>query len=230
MRVLLDGADPARVGREVEVADLPRLYRTPPTWWRATMVATLDGGATGSDGRSGTINNDADHAVFDTVRRWADVVVVGAGTARAEGYSPVERPIVLVSRSGQVPPGLRDAERGQVLLATVGGSPGLADARRLLGPEHVIEAGEHHVDPVGLRRALEERGHRRVLSEGGPSLLADLLAGGVVDELCLTTVPLVLGGDHPRIAHGPELGVRLEPTLLVEHDGTLLGRWQVRRD
>ena len=50
------------------------------------MVSTVDGAATGPDGRSGGINNAADKRVFDTLRRLCDAVVVGAGTARDEGY------------------------------------------------------------------------------------------------------------------------------------------------
>ncbi len=53
------------------------------------MVTSLDGAATGADGRSGSINNDADHVVFEVLRALSHVVVVGAGTIRAEGYPPL---------------------------------------------------------------------------------------------------------------------------------------------
>jgi riboflavin biosynthesis pyrimidine reductase len=230
MKVLLHADEPAMVGSEIDDETLRRLYAAPAeSWLRANMIATLDGSASGPDGRSGTINNDPDHAVFSALRSLADAVVVGAGTARAEGYSPVERPIVLVSRSGDVPPRLRDAEPGRVLLATTATSTGLPEARRLLGDEHVLVVGDDAVDLPELRRALAERGHHQLLSEGGPSLLADLLAAGSLDELCLTVVPTLLGGDHPRILRGPEVGARLVPTLLLEHEGTVLGRWRVER-
>lgn len=228
MRVLLHADDPSQVGREVSEADLPALYAPlVPDWLRVNMVSTLDGGATGADGRSGTINNDADHAVFAALRRAADAVLVGAGTARAEGYSPSDVPIVLVSGSGEVPVGLRGAPAGRVLLATTPGSPGLGAARDQLGEDQVLVVGDDHVDLVALRSVLADRGWRHVLSEGGPSLLGALLAAGVVDELCLTVVPRVLAGDHRRIVSGPDLDVALRPLLLVEHDGTLLGRWRV---
>ncbi len=230
MRVLLhEDADWA--GRTVGEADLPVLYATPDRpWLRANMVTTLDGAATGPDGRSGSINNDVDHAVFRTVRALADAVVVGAGTARAEGYRPVDTPIVVVSRSGEVPAALRGADAGQVLLATTASSPGREEATRLLGADHVLVVGGSEVDPVGLVEQLRERGLRQLLTEGGPGLLADLLAAGVVDEVCLTTVPRVLGGGHRRMTQGAaDLDVPLRPTLLLEHDGTLLGRWAVDR-
>ena len=228
MRVLLCAADPSLEGRDVGVDDLATLYApSSRPWLRANMISTLDGAATGPDGRSGTINNEVDHAVFHALRGAADAIVVGAGTARAEGYGPTDVPIVAVSSSGEVPPGLRDAEAGRALLATCADSPGLAAARETLGEEHVLVVGEHDVDASALRAALIERGHQEVLTEGGPTLLAGLVAAGVVDELCLTWVPRLLGGEHPAILTGPALDVALRPMLLLEHEGTLLGRWRV---
>src|SRR3712207_7960227 len=54
------------------------------------------------------------------------------------------------------------------------------------------------------------------LFRSGPTLLRDLLAAGVVDELCLTTVPRVVGGSHLRITAGGPLDVPLRPALLLE--------------
>lgn len=241
MRVLI-GPD---AGREVSAEDVPRLYAAPAShsspssskvtgcsdgaWLRVNMVATLDGAAQGSDGRSGGINNAVDKQVFSALRRMADCVIVGAGTARTEGYRPARAPIVVVSRSGEVPELLRGAEPGRVLLATSASSPGLAEARSLLGEEHVLLCGDDAVDPVALRTALVGRGWTELLSEGGPQLLRDLLAAGVADEVCLTVVPRMIAGDHLRILAGAPVDLSLEPALLLEEDGTLLGRWFVRR-
>jgi riboflavin biosynthesis pyrimidine reductase len=85
------------------------------------------------------------------------------------------------------------------------------------------------VDLGGARRELEDRGLRQILSEGGPHLLSSLLAAAVVDELDLTWAPALVGGDHLRITAGPALDVDLEPLLLVEQDGSVMGRWAVRR-
>ena len=77
---------------------------TPPRatpWLRVNMVSTVDGSATGEGGRSGSINNEADERVFHILRGLADAIIVGAGTARAEGYGPADPPLVLVSRSGR---------------------------------------------------------------------------------------------------------------------------------
>lgn len=190
------------VGPDTE--DLAELYAVPRTpWLRVNMISTVDGAATGESGKSGSINNAVDKQVFDLLRSQCDVIVVGAGTARVEGYGPAARPIVVVSRQDAVPDGLRDAPSGSVLVEPLG-------------------------DPVAFKAALVERGWTNILCEGGPSLLRDLLAAGVVDELCSTTVPRLIGGAHLRIVHGAPVDVPLDLHALLESDGTLLARWFVR--
>jgi riboflavin biosynthesis pyrimidine reductase len=211
-----------------DTGDLHELYAPLSTpWLRVNMVSTVDGSATGESGRSGSINNAADKVVFDHLRATCDVIVVGAGTARIEGYHSAAKPIVLVTRRGEVPEGLRDAPAGSVLVATSGAAPGLAEARAMLGPDNVLVLGSDGVDLALLRSALADRGWTHVLSEGGPHLLRDLLASGVVDELCTTTVPRLLAGNAPRIAQGPPVDVPLRLQTLVEEAGTLLARWVV---
>lgn len=188
--------------------DLAELYAVPPgrrgeSWLRVNMVSTVDGAATGDSGRSGSINNAVDKEVFDHLRSVADVIVVGGGTARVEGYRPTDRPIVVVSRRDEAPETLRGAPLGSVLVERVD-------------------------DPVAFRQSLVDRGWRNILCEGGPSLLRDLLVAGVVDELCTTIVPRVVGGRGPRIVSGAPLDVPLRLHTLLEHDGTLLVRWLVR--
>lgn len=199
------------------------------TWLRVNFVSTVDGAAQGSDGLSKGINNDADKRVFDALRGWADCLVVGAGTLRTEGYDVPRLPLVVVSRSGDLPPTLRDAPRGRVLMATVASADGLAEVREQLGEDNVLVLGEDEIDLVALKQQLADRGWAEQLCEGGPSLFADLLAAGVVDELCWTIVPRLTGGDAVRIATGADVDVKLRPALLLEQDGTLLGRWLVEQ-
>jgi riboflavin biosynthesis pyrimidine reductase len=227
MRVLIGD----RPGAELSDAELDERYARPPDhvgpWLRVNMVSTLDGAAQGADGRSGGINNAADKRVFDALRRVADCIVVGAGTLRSEGYGPARDPIVVVSRSAEVPPRLRGTEPGRVLMATTERAPGLEQARELLGREHVMVLGSYSVDLVTLKVALSDRGFTEILSEGGPALLHQLLAEGAADELCVTLVPRLVGGDRIRIVEGSGLDVSLTPTLLLEEAGTLLGRWRI---
>jgi riboflavin biosynthesis pyrimidine reductase len=225
-RVASPGAEEAaQPGRELSDDDLRRLYAAPrPDWLRVNMVSTVDGAGTGPDGLTGSVNNAADHRVFHALRALADAVVVGAGTARAEGYRPSALPTVVVSRRGQVPPRLQEGGPGSVLLVTCT-TGAIQAAREQLGTEAVLVLGHDSVDLGALRPALAERGLRRLLSEGGPHLLRDLVAAGAVDELCTTVVPRLLAGEGPRIATGQGVDVGLDLRLLLEDQGTLLARW-----
>lgn len=252
MRLLLaDPSDPESptVGSTLSQADLVALYAVPratPSWLRSNFATSVDGAITGSDGRSGTVNTPADHVVFELLRALSHVVVVGAGTARGEGYGPLEvaadlagvradagigpdLPIVIVSGQGQVPEEVRGAEPGRVIMATHEASPGLGDARRRLGADHVLLCGGSHVEPSVLVDRLHGRGFSRVLTEGGPSLLATLIEADVVDELCVSITPLAAGGTGPRMTQGPFLDAEFAPQLLIEQDGTVMGRWVRRR-
>ena len=225
-------SDPLELRRLSDLSDddLAEAYRARSApGLRVNFVSTVDGAAQGSDGVSKSINNDADKRVFDALRSRADCLVVGAGTLRAEGYDVPRLPLVVVSRSADVPPTLRDAPRGRVLMATVASADGLADARGQLGDDNVLVLGEEEIDLPGLKAELAGRGWADQLCEGGPSLFADLLAAGVVDELCWTVVPRLTGGDAVRMVAGAEVDVALSPVLLLEQDGTLLGRWLVDR-
>ncbi|WP_026118668.1 pyrimidine reductase family protein [Nocardiopsis salina] len=258
MRVLLNEGAPGVVGADgpfpgdpVDDAALERLYSYPDTsaraWVRANMVATLDGGAAGNDGRTASINTEPDNRVFTLLRDLADVILVGAGTARVEGYRRAARrsgvlaeralaegrgahpAIAVVSESGGVPPILAEEvpDRGAVYLVTceAAGPEALQRARDVLGAERVLIAGQDEVDLPRAVRVLHERGLRRVLCEGGPRLLADVAAAGVLDELCQTVVPLMAGGRAQRITAGTPADRHLFPRLVLEADGTLLHRW-----
>lgn len=213
-------------------------------WVRANFISTLDGAAAGDDGRSGSINTGADREVFGLLRALSDMVLVGAGTARAEGYRratvrapwlhlrrdrPAHPTTAVVSRSGDVPAGLSQAreDSGEVLLVTCedAGAAAIDLARAMLGEDNVIVAGGESVDLPATLDALARRGLRRILCEGGPHLMGDLTASGRLDELCLTIAPTLVGGDHPRITAGPAMAANLLPRLLIESQGSILGRW-----
>ncbi|TQM57804.1 dihydrofolate reductase family protein [Humibacillus xanthopallidus] len=250
MRLLVSGSPAVAAPADLDALGDAALYAVyaPPRvpWLRANMVCSLDGSATGADGRSGGINTDADHVVFELLRAQSHAVVVGAGTLRDEGYSPISvddrwrglrqgdglppsLPLVAVSNRGQVPPRLDGVDDGSVLLATAASAPGLEKARSSLGEQHVIVCGDERVDPSQLVEALARRGWTRLLTEGGPSWLSTLVGQGLLDELCLTLAPTLVGGDHPRTLSGPEVAVDLDLHALLEQDGTLLGRWLTRR-
>jgi len=103
----------------------------------------------------------------------------------------------------------------------------------VLGEDAVLVCGR---DAVDLRAALDElslRRLRKVLLEGGPSLLSAALEADVVDELALTVSPTLVGGDATRITSGPTLsgahGIPARPYALLEEAGTLLGLYRFHR-
>src|SRR5690242_5336553 len=154
MRLLLDSSNTLAPGENVDAAALADLYVAPARrWLRANFVATLDGAANGPDDRSGSINTEADHVVFDLLRRLTDVVVVGAGTVRSEGYpslraeDPSAPVLVVVSHQGQLPPSVADGPFGSVYLLTrEKADPAALDAsRELIGEEFVLTSGKDAV-------------------------------------------------------------------------------------
>jgi len=220
------------------------LLRGGQSWVRANFISTLDGAAAGDDGRSGSINTGADREVFGLLRALSDVVLVGAGTARVEGYRrasirdpwrdlregrPAHPATAVFSRSGDVPAGLGQArdDSGEVILVTCrsAGPAAIDRARSTLGEGQVIVAGDATVDLGAAVDSLVVRGLPRMLCEGGPHLMGDLTASGRLDELCLTLAPTLVCGDHPRITAGGAVVCDLLPRLLIESQGTILGRW-----
>ena len=221
----------------------PRLSGT-QTWVRANFISTLDGAATGDDGRSSSINAGADRDVFQLLRALSDVILVGAGTARVEGYRrptvrapwlwlregrPPHPTMAVVSRSADIPPRLSEPREssGEVLLITCNraGAEAISLARRTLGDDHVLVVGDASVDLAATVDALAARRLCRILCEGGPHLMRDVTASGRLDELCLTLAPMLVAGDRPRITAGDPVTAHLMPRLLIEAEGAILGRW-----
>ena len=96
-------------------------------------------------------------------------------------------------------------------------------------------AGDETVDLTAAVDALAKRGHRRMLAEGGPRLLAQLAEAGLLDELCLTIGPLMAGPGAPRIVAGTSgtgpvaTPLPLTLTHVLEDEGFLLCRY-IRKD
>ncbi|MCP2095518.1 MULTISPECIES: pyrimidine reductase family protein [Actinosynnema] len=230
-------------------AELERLYDHPADldrpWVQVNFVASADGAMT-VDGRSGGLGGAADQKVFALGRDLADVVLVGAGTASAEGYRGVvagkaraERrarlglapipPIAVVSGRCSLEPDsplLTDTLVPPIVLTT-SEAPARRRAELSEAGADVVVAGESSVHPALALRALDERGLRRVDCEGGPALFASLIAADLVDVLCLTVAPLLVAGGAGRIGAGVPSAVPrgMELSSALHDEGYLMLRY-----
>lgn len=187
------------------------------TWLRMNFVTSLDGAAT-RGGRSGELGDPADRRLFDLLRQPADVVLLGAGTARIEGYGAMrlsddavawrtdaglapQPSFALVSRSLDLDPAspiFTDAPVRPIVY-TVASAPSERRAK-LSRVADVVNAGQEDADAMRIRADLSERGLHRIHSEGGPHLFGAMLAAGAVDALHLTLAPSLEVGRAGRIA------------------------------
>jgi riboflavin-specific deaminase-like protein len=214
------------------------------------MVASVDGAAS-VQGRSGALGGEADGVAFRALRAACDAIVVGAGTVRAEDYgpptgdaarrsrrtaaglAPVPR-LVVVSGSLSIPTDARvlsDPDNPPLVVgatAAQAADPGRVAA--LADVAEVVLLEGDRVEPAALVALLADRGLARLLVEGGPSLNAQLLAAGVVDEVFLTLAPVLAGETAHRIVQGalPDPPLALALTSVLHHEGELLLRYAVR--
>ena len=231
-----------------EVPALADAYRVAPgRHLRVNFVAALDG-AVSVEGRSGRLGSDGDRRVFRVLRALADAVLVGHGTANAEGYRPVladspvgrlrvdlgrapTAPVVVVSRRASLAPDdqLVTAAASPTVLVTCGA----ADAERRAALEaagvEVLACGDDEVDLPAALDALADRGLEQLVCEGGPALFRAALTAGVVDELDLSIAPLLVGGGPGLLPDPLPDPAEAELSQVLEEDGYLFCRYVINR-
>jgi len=215
---------------------LVTLYSHAPHTIRLGMIESADGKAAGPDGSSRSLNGPQDLRILRTLRSQADVVLVGAQTARRERYGDITLPeamqharhlddrtqqveLAIVTRSGNLPPNL-DPQHTWIITTTT------SSVARKLGPvwqERLIYAGADDISPRTVVRELNRRSMTRILCEGGPTLAAVLLERDLVDDFCLTTSPVVGGAKEPATPAVPK-GLTLAHE--IEGGGFSIRRWR----
>ncbi len=184
---------------------------------RINFVSSADGSVT-IDGRSGGLGGTNDRALMKVLRTLSDVVMVGAGTVRSEGYGGLSLPDSLLQRRAGL--GLSQVPRIAIVSGSLDLSPDMSVfAKAEVRPMVITHAATSHAqrdrlarvadvlvceDEVDLGAALAQLaslGLQRVLCEGGPGLFGSLLEANLVDEVCLTISPLFVAGSGGRIAH-----------------------------
>ena len=205
---------------------------TAPLEVRAIAATTLFGSLT-RHGTSAALGNTTDTALLHAVRHWADCVLVGAGTVRAEGYGSSSTPLAVVTRS----------------LDLDTASPLFDGAVHVLTPQHslddvtlatkrnqLLRAGARLVSTgdgtaAQILAALRSLGHRRISCEGGPSLYAEMFRADAIDVLHLTVDPTLSGADgHPGLPlTGDDVRRFTLEDVSVDRDSTLFCRYRRAR-
>ena len=239
---------PRPAGMDVQVVpdqDLEAYYYYPEpidrAYVRLNYISSLNGKVS-VNGRSAAFGTTGDKLVFRRLRRLADVVVVGAGTVRADGYRGARSseslqaarrlrgqaavpPIAVVTASADLDPDsplFKDAWVPPIILTVRSAPPSNVKRLRESGAEVMI-VGEDRADVRQMLGALASRNLCRILCEGGPTLFGQLFAAGAVDEVCLTLSPQVGGAGQISPDSSNLLPMRIEAVLA--RDETLLIRY-----
>jgi len=208
-------------------------------WVRGNMIASLDGGAT-ADGKAGGLAGSGDRSLFGLMRHAADVILVGAATVRVENYSGAQvplaarharqrrgqaevPPIAVITRTGVLDPDALFFTRTEVPPLILTCADSVDDTQQRLGAvAEVLNASGPRSDAVDGAKVLSllaERQLFRVLTEGGPLILSQLIEADLLDELCLTVAPILVGGAGRRIAAGAgEVHTKMRPAHLLSDD------------
>ncbi|WP_406439195.1 dihydrofolate reductase family protein [Streptomyces sp. NBC_01613] len=201
----------------------------------ANFVTSIDGVvALGpeyqSSGSAISGREPADRFVMGLLRASADAVLIGAGTLRAtprHRWTPdhvcpeaavdfakfrrdlgraTQPELVVVTASGDLPTEHPALQSGALVATTVDGACRLDG--RLPPACTLLTVGEGSLRMVDVLAALQVHGHMAVLTEGGPHLIGNLIGEGLLDELFLTTSPVLAGRadiSRPGLVAGLEL-------------------------
>ena len=227
-RLLPEPADDITVD---EAYGAPLRNRPDGPWVGLCMVASIDG-STAVDGTSAKLSSPTDSAVLNRLRHLADVIIVGAGTVRDEGYGAprkVGQRIGVVSRSGRLDydSALFTSGAGFVISSETG-------AADVPDGIDVLRVGTAGIDLAGAVGALAgfvgAAGYVQV--EGGAALNGAFFEEDLIDEINLTTSPAAFGGPGPRLTSGsPAHAHRYDVAqLLIDDESFVYTRWLRRRD
>ena len=221
----------------------------------ANFVSSVDGVvAIAGDAESGRVvsgGNEPDRFIMGLLRATADAVLIGAGTFRHAGRAlwrpesiyppaaelfaelrrhlglPPQPLLVLVTESGNIDPE-QPALQDCLIVTTPRGDHHLRG--KVPRGARIVVLDVERIGGVALLGCLHANGLHVVLTEGGPSLIGQLLEEGLVDELFLTTSPKLFGrksGDERKsLVEGVDLSGRSLNLLSVRrHESHLYLRY-----
>jgi 2,5-diamino-6-(ribosylamino)-4(3H)-pyrimidinone 5'-phosphate reductase len=232
-------------------ADDQSLSMRPFVFVNCAMSA--DGKLSTKERRQVRISGNNDFLRVDRIKAESDAIMVGIGTVladnpsltvksderkgrrRAEGKE--ENPVrIVVDSAARIPPNadILHKGRGKRIIAVSARAPP-EKVRELEFVADIIEAGEREVDLAALMERLHAKGIRRLMVEGGGTLIGSLFAQGLVDEFCTFVGNMIIGGeDAPTPADGAgfvaeEDFPRLTLVSAEPLDEGVLLRWKVDR-
>lgn len=231
-RVHPGAAEPLDLDDESSRDRLLEFYRPPsPEWVRLNLVASISGSAAGSDGTSETLTSKSDRRILGVIRELSDVVLVGAASVRAEGYQlPRRSRLAIVTASGDLS-GHRLGTTDASLVTVVCVASAVEKVRETLGDAEIltVPTDDGRIGMTDLVAALRGAGYSSIVCEGGPGLAAQLLAASLLDDVCLTTSP-VIGDVRLPVLGGSELPEHAATLghLLIDEASFLFARWNLR--
>lgn len=232
----------------LDISQLPDFYSWPEKpWIRANMVQTLDGTVQDALGSTELITNEVDRSLFKTLRQLSDVVIVGSKTALVNKYQdiklteqnkefrkklrlpPIPRLAIITNYlnlessffakwQDKLPPLIYTHNENQLA------------AEKYKNVAEIVFCGKNQVDLKAVKKDLIQKSFKRILCEGGPTLLNSMFQNNLIDELDLTIqVKLSNTIDPLKLAQGPLLkpSVVLKPIQVIQHEKTLLLRYLV---
>ena len=228
----------------------------------ANFVSSLDGvvALPSVDASPSVISGKsaADRFVMGLLRACADAILIGAGTLRAEpdhrwtpdfiypqakdGYARLraalglaaEPRLAVLTSSGYLDREIPALE-GASVFTTADGARRLEDGRPF--PATILDVGdEGNLDIARVIHTLRSRGMRMILSEGGPTVIGQLLEHHLLEELFLTVSPVLIGRTssdaRPGLAEGVDLlnkDLRAEILTVHMHRSHLFLRYSLAR-
>jgi 2,5-diamino-6-(ribosylamino)-4(3H)-pyrimidinone 5'-phosphate reductase len=193
---------------------------------------SVDGRLAYANGARARLSGPEDIARVQRLRADSDAVLVGVGTVLRDdpalrihwdllGQPPGRSPFrIVLDSNGRTPDSARFLDGSQPTLVIT-----RADCTREF-PPHVetFRTGRESVDLSALLRYLQERGVRRVMVEGGATVIASFFRAGLVDRLTVYVAPVLIGGrTAPPLLLGPETPGPHEAIGLRRVDSVPLG-------
>ena len=229
--------EPVDLATEDAREQLAELYALPrPDWVRVNLIGSVSGSAAGSDGTSETLTNPADRALLKVIRSLADMVVVGAASVRAEGYYiPRHAELAVVTGTGDLGSHLVTSKGTRASFYVLCPAAAVERARETTAAADaqiiVVPDENGRMTAPAIVTSLRESGFSSIVCEGGPSLASQFVRAGVVDEVCLTTAPVLNGARSPLFGghEFDDIPVTLS-SLLVDDKNGVYARWAIDRN